>query len=755
MHRLAATVLVVSLLLFFPYRIPATQGQSAPITSSGLNTVVTQNANTFNITGGTRPGGVTNLFHSFGNFSVPNTNIANFLNSGSVDIAGNVLGSGLPTSNILGRVTGGNPSSIFGTIQTNGVGGFGNANLFLMNPAGVIFGPTATLNVGGMAVFTTADYLKLTDGKLFHATTNSAADALLSTAPVAAFGFLGSNPGAITLQGSQLTVADGTGISLVGGNITIQRGTLEDGTTMQGALLIAPGGHIQLASVSSPGEIVVGIFDQAPNVNGQSFGALGTIQISQESVINTTGPGGGTIRIRGGQFRLDHSTIAANGTGPGPVTTGVETIGSGIDIQASQSALIENGSMIYTSVGGADIFPSTLLTTTRGEAHSADLNITAHDILLTGGSTISTETFHNGDAGTLNIRTNTLQLFNGGKITSNSRFNPFLFPGEPSEIPLGAGGTIAVQGLTSPAQSVLIDGQGSGIFTNTEGTGAGGNMLITANSLTLQNGGTISTASSGTALSAIGGTITLNALDHVAMSDSVITARSTGLTDAGDIVINAGRQLVLQNSSILADASQAGGGNITIQAVELLRAENSTIGTLVLGSAGGSGNITIDPNSVVLLNSQIFALAVQGPGGNISITTNLLLFDTTSVVSASSGINVQSPIAPAGGKIVPLSQELPLTRSLLSERCAHVAQGEISTFTVINRDSLPSEPSDWLTSPLPLVTAKSIVGTLTETGKGTFVTERQKEVPILSFRQIARLGFLTQGFGVETSGCSS
>ena len=46
---------------------------------------------------------------------------------------------------------GGNLSNIFGTIQTTG---FGNANLFLMNPAGFLFGPNATVNVGGMVSFT-------------------------------------------------------------------------------------------------------------------------------------------------------------------------------------------------------------------------------------------------------------------------------------------------------------------------------------------------------------------------------------------------------------------------------------------------------------------------------------------------------------------------------------------------------------------------------------------------------------------------
>ncbi len=155
------------------------QAQAPPITPSGLHTQISgpisvPGGTQYTITGGTRPGAGPNLFHSFGQFGVPTTNIANFLNE-----------TALPTSNILGRVTGGNPSNIFGTIQTRG---FGNANLFLMNPAGFLFGPTATVNVGGMATFTTADYLRLTDNARFNAVPNAGADALLSVAPVAAFG---------------------------------------------------------------------------------------------------------------------------------------------------------------------------------------------------------------------------------------------------------------------------------------------------------------------------------------------------------------------------------------------------------------------------------------------------------------------------------------------------------------------------------------------------------------------------------------
>src|ERR1044071_9525275 len=112
-----------------------------------------------------------------------------------------------------------------------------------------------------MVTFTSADYLRLADGAKFNAKPSATADALLSAAPVAAFGFLGSNPGAITVQGSHLTVTEGTGISLVGGNITVQ-----------GSTLTAPSGQINLVSVGKPskpkigGEVVV-----AGSVQGSEY----------------------------------------------------------------------------------------------------------------------------------------------------------------------------------------------------------------------------------------------------------------------------------------------------------------------------------------------------------------------------------------------------------------------------------------------------------------------------------------------------
>ncbi|MBI4002130.1 MAG: filamentous hemagglutinin N-terminal domain-containing protein, partial [Nitrospira defluvii] len=310
---------------------------TSPITSSGLNTTVTKSGNVFDVTGGTRPGNGPNLFHSFGEFGVPTNHVANFLNN-----------SGLATSNILGRVTGGNPSNIFGTIQTTG---FGSANLFLMNPAGILFGPTASLNVGGSVSFTTADYLRLTDGARFNALPGPQ-DAAISSAPVAAFGFLGSNPGAITVQSSQLAVAEGQAISLVGGNIELRAGWLENGPS-QSARLSAPGGQINLASVGSAGEVLptgaaAAVTD--PTLNG--FTSLGNISLAQEAVITTSAHHAGRIVIRAGQFTMDDARLEASATATVQNSPPPASAAGGISVQADNVTLSHGSNVITSAIDG-------------------------------------------------------------------------------------------------------------------------------------------------------------------------------------------------------------------------------------------------------------------------------------------------------------------------------------------------------------------------------------------------------------------
>jgi filamentous hemagglutinin family protein len=1125
-----------------------------PITPSGLNTQVSGPISVggqtqYDITGGTRPGGGTNLFHSFGDFNVPNNNIANFLND-----------SGLATSNILGRVTGGNISNIFGTIQTTG---FGNANLFLMNPAGFLFGSNATVNVGGMVAFTSADYLRLANNARFNAIPNAAAEALLSASPVAAFGFLGSNPGAITVQESQLTVTEEAGISLVGGNITVQS-----------AHFSAPGGQIYLGSVASPGEILAETLEQAPNMNGQTFGALGTIQILQQSGINASGNGGGAVSIRGGQFVVNDSTIAANtiysasdqqpaaiggvvtlsasdirlengatiltnsenagnaGTitiqgveGEGSAATNVvmgnatlsTTINGGNAASTpgaititSDTVTLNNGTFITANTFGAapagnitfnvgtltangaggpirlQIVPESLITgpifsqtgvliasdstsldagagragqiTIQGvhgpgsiarsvsledtilhtrvfggtaDTMPAAITITADSVVLSGLSgrpQIYTTTNGAAPAGTVAFNVNTLRTnvnpdgsfipadrsrlvfigspsekpdSTGGSAgaviisgpgpestdpaklvaTSNTEIDTFTVGGSRASTPApiiitadtaalsnrttfvttsngaapagiivfnvdtlrvnvnpdgtpitnaarvflnspgsgpgntgGPAGTITISGLrpesTDPAKlidlynaqfSTAVEGGTAAltpgtititadtmnlsgrthIFSFTSGPAPAGNVVLNVNRLranvnpdgtlingqifaqitsesigsnsiptpegavpisdvpgragtvtisglgpestdpaelialnntrlsTLVVGGTAATTPatitvtadtislanspnittetmgaapaghltfnvnnltadhatqirSSTTGSGHGGAVTIAAGQSVALNNgSSISASSTGAGNAGNISINAGQQLdILGNSSVKTEAAQTSGGNIDIQAIDRVRLVNSSISTSVLGGVGSGGNITIDPNVVVLQNSQVIAQAVQGAGGNITITTPLYLADFSSTVSASSerGVNgtvtIQSPNAPASGHIQPLDKSPLQATSLLNQRCASLANGEFSSFTVAGRDSLPTEPDSWLASPLATLNAGMGLGVKAEGGRAEGMTLESSptgEPPLLSLRQIAPAGFLTQAFAVDWS----
>ncbi|MDH4245702.1 MAG: filamentous hemagglutinin N-terminal domain-containing protein [Nitrospira sp.] len=934
---------------------------------------------TYNITGGTRPNNGPNLFHSFESFSVGRPDTAQFLNTTPQ----------LTTSNIFARVIGGSPSSLFGTIDTLT---YGNANLFLINPSGVIFGPNATLNVGGIASFSTAEYIRLGDNGRFSANLTLASD-ILTTAPVAAFGFLGSNPRGITVRGGQLSLTEGRTLALVGGDITIGSGAIGNGAG-QISRLSAPRGQIHLASAKSPGEFQAGSLELGPNINGQSFGALGSINISERSVINVSGNGGGTVLIRSGNFVLDNSTISANISDPDPFMNGVEMIGGGIDIQVTEKAVIQPGSLLETNVLGnaspgvayggtyvkadrieiigdpgfdfdngpfteihsyvaagstggntgpiklegnslllqdfvklhgltegagntgniilhakgnlelngtlieaesvsargnassieltstqgnilmtngptitsqtrnstgntgnitvsaqedvllagipGDSFISGSLFTAirgtggtggsgkiqitaknltlanatiagdnlaplppgnitmnlsgtlsldgqslpgsgtfihtigrRGGAPAADLTITAHDIMLMNNSTLSTETRSSGAGGILNIFTENLKLTNGGILSSGSVVQA-PGPGVIFEVPSGPGGTINVQGLAGgPTGSILIDGTGSGIFSNTEGTGAGGAINLSAKTLTLQNGGTLSAATTGAAQSAIGGSIVVNATDQVTLTNGAsITASSTGPADAGNISINAGQQLNIENGNIRTEANQSKAGNINLQAIDQVRVVNGEISTSVHSGAGRGGDITIDPKTVILQDgTKVFAQAVQGSGGNITITTPLYLKDSTSFVNADSqfGLNgsvtIQSPTSNLSGTVGQLASKTSPPQVLVQNRCVALAGGEQSTFILAGRDALPSQPGGWLSSPVVMEHwtgenmeehASGLMVRRVKPRESSPVMTQVDGTEVLSLRRLTPFGFLVRSFAESAlTGCRS
>ncbi|OKH50481.1 hypothetical protein NIES2101_19310 [Calothrix sp. HK-06] len=208
------------------------QAQVQPVISAtdGTGTIVSPNGNQINITGGQLSRDNANLFHSFTQFGLNAEQIANFLSTPGIQ-------------NILGRVVGGNASVINGQIQVTG----SNANLFLMNPAGIIFGNTATLNVPGAFTATTANGIGFGTNWFNASGTNNYADLVGSPG---IFSFAMSQPGAIFNAGN-LAVGKGQNLTLLGGTV-VNTGSV---TAPEGQILVSavPGERlVRLSQAGSP-----------------------------------------------------------------------------------------------------------------------------------------------------------------------------------------------------------------------------------------------------------------------------------------------------------------------------------------------------------------------------------------------------------------------------------------------------------------------------------------------------------------------
>ena len=207
------------------------------------------------------------------------------------------------------------------------------ANFYLLNPSGVMFGPNTSLDVSGSFHVSTADYLRLSDGATFSA--HPAVPTVLSVAPPAAFGFLGPTPAPISIQGSALQVPAGQTVSVIGGDIEIV-----------GGMLVASGGRLNLASVATAGEVGMNPADPTAPLQVGRFAALGQIHLV-DAQLDVSGIRGGTVVLRGGRLMLDNTSIAADTQGD------VHGARVSIHIGVTADAVVTNGSLLTADVGGA------------------------------------------------------------------------------------------------------------------------------------------------------------------------------------------------------------------------------------------------------------------------------------------------------------------------------------------------------------------------------------------------------------------
>ncbi|NEU83614.1 filamentous hemagglutinin N-terminal domain-containing protein, partial [Nostoc sp. UIC 10630] len=428
------------------FSIDTATGQIIPDNTLGAeSSVVNSNANTDLIDGGARRGA--NLFHSFQEFNVGQEGKAYFSNPAGIE-------------NILSRVTGGKPSNIFGKL---GVAD-GNANLFFINPNGILFGTDARLDMRGSFLASTANSLLFGGGLEFSAINPQVPPMLAINIPIGLR--FRENPGSITNQsvadGVGLQVSPGKSLSLVGGDISLDRGRLT-----------AAGGQIALGSLA--GEGTVGLASDG----GLSFPdgvARGNVLLTNGAQVDVTAGGGGNINIYAQDLDILENSAICAGIGAAP-TCGkrasdfgsVESKAGNVTLNTLNNLTINQGSQVENVVN------------ISASGNAGDINISTKNLNLTNGARLNASTFGEGNAGTINITADTVS-FDGVDSTINDLGNTIsIFTGALSRVENTAISDVSDAGEINITTKNLNLTNGARLYVGIlkEGKGKAGTINIT------------------------------------------------------------------------------------------------------------------------------------------------------------------------------------------------------------------------------------------------------------------------------------
>ena len=640
-----------------------------------------------------------NLFHSLSRMNLTSSETAVY--QGSADIR-----------NLVTTITGGR-SSIDGKLKSEIPG----ANLFLINPDGVVFGENATVDLSGALTVSTADRLIFSNGD--ELATSGAPPAILSVADPVGFGFL-DTPAAISVVGSRIQLAEGKSFSLVGGNIALL-GRRTDGGP---AFLSARSGRIDLVSLASPG--AVELVPEGVRVDGNPL--FGDISIADEMVVTTSGlgidhisdilnnirPGLGSgpvfikaddLLIRDAELRTltvsehDADDIAIDLTGTLTIAGGTSDKQSGIfadsgfiDDPAPGQNPNEDISIPIPGFGSVRIFRCAgvlcgIHFQARGRA--GDVRINARDVQLLNGGKITARSEFSADAGTIDIGFERSMIVAGRRgpgdvslITTNANGdsgNPgtIRIHSESGNLTLDDFGALVIQNksalgeFSSPGVIEIdvaeIDMSGNArIDSSTRGGGPGGRLDITGRKSVTLSGRTSDEVFTGiSTLSQPGSTgdageIRIATAKLVMTDGAEISARpadATSLGAAGNLLFEIGDKLVMRDATISTESPNAAGGNIDLGVSGVVDMLRSSITTSVTSGAESGGNITLrpGPEALVLDHSQIIAQADAGAGGRIDIEAGVVITDPSSTIDASSATGIDGVVLINGveGNVVP------------------------------------------------------------------------------------------------------
>jgi filamentous hemagglutinin family protein len=648
-----------------------------PDTTLPNNSIVEREGNTFNITGGTQAG--SNLFHSFGEFSVPTSGTAFFNNA-------------LDIQNIISRVTGGSVSNIDGLIRTQG-----NANLFLINPNGIIFGKNANLNIGGSFVATTANAIGF-GAQGFFSASDPNTPALLTINPSAFF----FNQIAAAIQNNSvaaagtaptgeptfgLRVPDGRSLLLLGGNVN-----------MDGGRIRAFDGQVELGGLATLGTVRLLEYGNNLSLGFPDNVTRADVSLTNGASVRVSAAGGGSITVNARNLDISGGSSVSAGIGE-KLGTANSQVGD-IRLNAKEAIRVRQSSRVINAVD----FNAT--------GNSGNLILTTGSLLVTDGSQLSVSSFGQGNAGNIiidardtvsfdgvssngrlfsaafssveengigqggdiRITTGSLSVTNGAALVASTRGQ-----GNAGNVIINARNTVSFDGIRSSAFSTVEENSigkggdirittgslsvtnGAGLLVNTDGQGNAGNVIIDARDTVSFNGGhafsTVEENSIGKGgdirittglLSVINGAqlqtatlgqgdagnVIINARDFVSFDEGYAysSVDQTGIGKGGDIRISTGSLFVTNGAQLVAaTGGQGGAGNVTIDARDTVSLQgvgddgfSSLISTSNFRKAGNAGRITVSTGSFRLADGAIVDARTESskPGGSVTINAN-------------------------------------------------------------------------------------------------------------------------------------
>ncbi|MFO7886389.1 MAG: filamentous hemagglutinin N-terminal domain-containing protein [Desulfobacteraceae bacterium] len=499
-----------------------------------------------------------NLFHSFHDFSIAYGESATFTGPDSI-------------LNVISRVTGGEVSSINGLLRSR----VGQADFFFVNPAGVVFGPDAQVDVPGAFHVTTADELQFADGNIFSSATLDVST--LTMAEPASFGFLTARPASIILNGAQLNFTPESTITLAGGDIIMT------GSQTSEAGMISPGGKIHIKSVGEAlGEVPV---------SGEVPYDLKGKLVLESSRISSSGNKGGKIEVQAGEIKLFGAELTADNTGEDDSDGGIEFLidgdlsishGSRVQCNAfnkgdSDKILVKANNILIEQIGDEDLTGIFSEVEPGAEGDAGGIVINAiEDVKIQGVGQITSSTYGDGHAGNVTVNAANIVVDGQGRSTPyRNDESPAGISSETLSESTSHSGTVLINVVDH--FSIINSGAISGC---TYGAGNAGDVLVKAGSLTIDGRD-------------------CELLTGIYSQGN--TPESTGRGGLVDVDVNGLLEIIGNNAYISSGTLGKGsGGDVFVQADTLfVDTNNGTAGILstTLGS-GDAGDLTIDAEDI-------------------------------------------------------------------------------------------------------------------------------------------------------------